>query len=524
MASITKARCFNGRALKLTQYLSSTFQPWVIKPQHLAFSTSNKNYTKVYKSSVEAVADIRDSSKLLLGGFGLCGIPENLIAGLLKTKVKDLVIVSNEAGVDDFGVGLLLRQHQVKRIISSYVASNKEFSKKYYLSGELEVELVPQGTLAERIRAGGAGIPAFFTATGYETQIHRGGIPIQYNRDGTVKIASLPKEHRIFNGRNYIMEEAIFGDFALIKAWKADRMGNLIFRKSARNFNATMAKSAKVTIAEVEEIVDTGSFSPDEIHIPSIYVDRVVKGERYEKRIEYLRLHHSKSDDAPKSESDLLRERIIKRAVLELKDGMYANLGIGIPILASDYLKPNVNVVLQSENGILGLGPFPNKGDEDADLINAGKETVTTIPGGSFFSSDESFAIIRGGHLDLTMLGAMQVSRYGDLANWTVPGKMLKGIGGAMDLVASPTRVIVTMQHMAKGNQLKILEQCTLPITGKRCVDMIITEKCVFEVDPHDGLILKEIWPTLGISDIKESTGCEFLIAEDLKPMQQIED
>ena len=222
---------------------------------------------KVVKNADEAIQGLEDNMTIILGGFGLCGIPENSIAALVKKGVKGLTCISNNAGVDGFGLGLLLQQHQIKKMISSYVGENAEFERQL-LSGELEVELIPQGTLAERCRAGAAGIPAFFTPAGYGTEVAEG------------------KEVREFNGKMYVMEHWLKADFAIIKAWKGDTHGNLIFRKTTRNFNMPMAGAGKITIAEVEELVPAGELDPDQIHTPGIFVKRIFQGEKFEKRIE----------------------------------------------------------------------------------------------------------------------------------------------------------------------------------------------------------------------------------------------
>jgi 3-oxoacid CoA-transferase subunit A len=240
---------------------------------------------KVMKSALDAVRDIPDGATILAGGFGLCGIPESCIRALRELGPKDLVFVSNNCGVDDFGLGILLQNKQIRKMISSYVGENKEFERQY-LSGELEVELTPQGTLAERIRAGGAGIPAFYTPTGVHTAVSDGGMPVLYGAGGAVKKFSDKKEVRTFDGKDYVLEPAITGDFAIVKAWKGDRFGNLVYRHTAMNFNPMMATAAKITIAEVEEIVPVGSIDPNHVHTPGVFVQRIVQGTAYEKRIE----------------------------------------------------------------------------------------------------------------------------------------------------------------------------------------------------------------------------------------------
>jgi 3-oxoacid CoA-transferase subunit A len=235
---------------------------------------------KVVSSAAEAVADIPSGATLAVGGFGLCGIPSVLIRALLEAGTDELEVVSNNAGVDDWGLGLLLGEGRLRRVVASYVGENKEFARRY-LAGELEVELTPQGTLAERMRAGGSGIPAFYTATGVGTQVAEGGLPWRYDADGNVVASSPPKQTQVFEtaeGPNeFVLERAIVADFGLVRAWKGDRHGNLVYRQSARNFNPLAAMCGRVTIAEVEELVEPGEIDPDGVHTPGVFVHRVVE-------------------------------------------------------------------------------------------------------------------------------------------------------------------------------------------------------------------------------------------------------
>jgi len=320
-----------------------------------------------------------------------------------------------------------------------------------------------------------------------------------------------------------VMERAIHGDYALVRAWKGDAEGNLIFRKTARNHNPAIATAGKITIAEVEELVPNGTLPPDAVHIPGIYVDRIIQGAGYERVIERLTLA---GEETAGSGITADRERIARRAALELTDGDYVNLGIGMPTLVSNYVPDGVDFTLQSENGMLGVGPFPKRGEEDADLVNAGKQTVTEVGGSSYFSADQSFGMIRGGHCDVTILGSMQVAQNGDMANYLIPGRLVKGMGGAMDLVSSPARVIVMMEHCDKKGHSKVLPACTLPVTGLQVVSTLITELGVFHFKPGTmgkpkatGMVLAEIAPGVSLESLRAATLAEFEVAPDLKEM-----
>lgn len=476
--------------------------------------------TKVVGSAQEAVKDIPSNITLLSGGFGLSGVAESLIDALLeRNEVRNITAVSNNAGLDGQGLSKLLESGQIVKMVSSYIGSNKTF-ERMYLQGEIDLELTPQGTMVEKVRAGAAGIPAFYTATGVGTWLEEGKLPVRYDSKGNVVKTNAKKETREFNGKKFLMEESIFGDVAFVKAYKADTLGNCWFKGTSNNFNGAFGRNAKITIVEAEHIVQPGEIPPENVHLPSVYVNKIIQSHA-PKDIEILKLRDDSKSlvDLEKNatESQLKRIRIVKRASREFGLNTVANLGIGMPNLSVDYVDPSLNVLLQSENGILGMGPNPKKGEEDPDLINSGKETVTLIKGAAVFGSDESFGMIRGGKIGLTMLGGLQVAKNGDLANWGLPGRV-KGMGGAMDLVSNPkeTRVVVLMEHVDKKGRPKILNECKFPLTGTKCVSRIITDLAVFDVIDNDHLRLIEIAENTTVEEIKEKTEANFEVADSL--------
>lgn len=487
---------------------------------------------KVVNSIDEAIEGIEPGASLAIGGFGICGNPLVLITAIAERNIGDLEVYSNNPGTqvtgDSLGLAKFSEKHLMRKFGGSYVGFNIEFERQY-LNGEIEVELIPQGTLAERMRAGGAGIPGFFTATGTDTQVANGGLPVRFNPDGSIAEASEPKEVRRmeFRGeeRDFVFERAITTDFSLVRARKADRAGNLCFNLTAQNFNYDAAMCGKTVIVEVEELVEVGELGPNEIHLAGIYVDRIyvlTPEEVADKPIEIIRTREEESEDGGSSETGLREDGvgwnrigIGRRAAQELRDGEYVNLGVGIPTEAASHVPDGVQVVLHGENGVLHLGPYPTPSEVNADLINPGKATTTIKPGGSTFSSSASFAMIRGGHINTAILGAFQVSENGDIANWGIPGRKMNGMGGAMDLVKGAQRVIAVLEHTEKNGTPRLLEECTYPLTAAGVVERIITSAGVFDVT-DDGLLLIEVAPGVTLEDIAAKTKAKYRVSDDL--------
>lgn len=442
-------------------------------------------------SAQEAARMVKSGARLLIGGFGMTGNPVNLVHALAELPTNNLTYIANNVSEPGLSGGRLLRNKQIKKAIGSYFTSNPE-AVKANQEGWLDVELLPQGTLAEAIRAGGAGLGGFYTPTA-------AGTLIAGNADT-----------RTLGGQEMIFVPAIRGDVAFIRAWRADRAGNLQYRLTEQNFNKGMATAADLVIAEVEEIVEVGQIPPEQVHTPGLYVDYLVKAP-----LTLENLGSSANVKGGAKKVDEGRLNMARRALLELRAGDVVNLGIGIPTLVADLITPEHGVNLHTENGMLGVGPAPQDGGAMDFPVNAGKIPVTALPGASYFDSADSFAMIRGGHVDVAVMGGLQVDEAGNLANWAVPGKPLLGVGGAMDLASGAKRLIVTMGHTDPDGTPKIVPACTLPLTTHGAVDMIITDKAVFEF--IDGVLtLTELMPGATLDEVRAGTGAKF--AERLRP------
>ncbi len=435
----------------------------------------------------EAARKVKDGDTILCGGFGMTGNPVHLMHKLAKTPTKNLTYIGNNVGEPNLGGGRLLLNGQIKKMIGSFFTSNPD-AVKAAQSGDVEYELLPQGTLGEAIRAGGMGIGGFFTPTSAGTLLAEG------------------REIRHLNGVDQVFIPSIRGNIAFIRAWKADTAGNLIYRLTEQNFNPAMATAADVVIAEVEEIVEVGELDPNQIHTQACFVDYLVIAKLEEKN---LGSSASIKGSLKKDDNDS-RMTIAKRALKEIKKGYVVNLGIGIPTLIADLIKSEDGIILHTENGMLGVGPKPKDGSGAMhNPVNAGKIPVTPLPGASYFDSATSFGMIRGGHIDLAVMGALQVDNHGNLANYAVPGKPLLGVGGAMDLASGANKLIITMNHTNKDGSSKIVNQCTLPLTALKAVDMIITDLAVFVIE-SDQLILKELMSGCTIEQVRAQTEASF--------------
>ncbi|MFD2609663.1 3-oxoacid CoA-transferase [Deinococcus taklimakanensis] len=433
----------------------------------------------------EAAGMVRSGQTLLVGGFGMTGNPVNLVHALAETDVRDLTYVANNVSEPGLSGGRLLQRRQIRKAVGSYFTSNPE-AVRAHQEGWLEVELLPQGTLAEALRAGGAGLGGFYTPTAAGTVI------------------AGDADTRILNGQDMVFVPALRGDVALIRAWRADTAGNLQYRLTEQNFNPAMATAAGLVIAEVEEIVAVGEIAPEQVHTPGLYVDYLVQAP--------LTLEHLGSSASVRSGArkvDDARMNMARRALKELRPGDVVNLGIGIPTLVADLITPDLNVNLHTENGMLGVGPAPQDGGALDYPVNAGKIPVTALPGASYFDSSSSFGMIRGGHVDVAVMGGLQVDARGNLANWAVPGKPLLGVGGAMDLASGARRLIVTMTHTDPDGTPKIVPECTLPLTAHAAVDVVITDQAVFEFQ-NGQLTLTELMPGATLEGVRASTSAPF--------------
>jgi len=442
----------------------------------------------------EAVSLIKDGDSIAIATFFSAGVALDLIDALVLRGTKRLKIFSNDTGLPGESTGKLIESGQVDSLTVSFIATNPE-AEKLVTQGKLKVNLIPQGTLIEKFRATGSGIGGFYTPTGVGTEVEKG------------------KEKKIINGKEYIFEEAFFPKpkFAFIKAWMADKKGNLIFRGAARNFNPAVAQAAEITIVEAENIVETGEIAPDEVMLPFNYVDILVQSSGRKVRPWEFKPRGYRAIGSTK-------EKIARRVAKELENGDVVNLGIGIPTLVANYIPKDVTVNLQAEPGVLGIGPRPQEGFEDPDIIDAGGNPITVLDGGAFFDSSLSFSMIRGGHIDKTVLGALQVDEKGNLANYLIPGKRAPGIGGGMDLAANAKRVIIATEHTTPDGQPKIVKKCSLPLTAKGAVNLIITELAVIKVTRR-GLVLKEIAPGKTIKEVQALTEPRLIIAKNLKKM-----
>jgi 3-oxoacid CoA-transferase len=461
---------------------------------------------KVLASPAAAVADIAAGSTVGIAGFGVAHrFPSSLVTALHEKAVTGLTVYCNGLGQPGYPTAHLLAEGgQIAHLVTCFSARPGIVSEaeRQIRSGRMTLEMVPQGTLVERMRAGGAGLAAFYTPAAVGTAIADG------------------KDVRYFDGRPYVLERAITTDFALIRGYRADRMGNLRFRGGSRNFNVSFAKAARVAIAEVDEIVDVGELGPDEIDLPGVFVARVVRSV-LQMDVKNLPMRPSRSAGSAREylgKQALTRAEIARRAARLLPDGAVVNLGAGLPNLTSNYIGER-SVVLHSENGILNYGAIISGNDFDPDVHDASGYFVELRLGASFFDSVTSFEIARSGRLDAVILGGYQVGANGDLANWATPGMVGGGIGGAMDLAVGARRVIVLLEHADSQGRPKLVERCEYPLTAPACVDTIVTDLALLTKDGQH-FRLDEVARGFTVEEVLSLTGMPVAVADPVGIIQ----
>lgn len=462
---------------------------------------------KVYESPGAAVADIPDGASVAIAGFGISHrFPSSLIVALRDHGAKDLTVYCNGLGSHGAPTAqLLCESEQISHLVASFSSrpGPPTLAEEQIVAGKMDFEVVPQGILVERMRAGGAGIAGFYTTVGVGTAVAEG------------------KDVRHFDGVPHILERAITTDYAILRGYRADRFGNVQFRGGSRNFNDAFAKAARVAIIEVEEIVEVGELKPEEIDLPGVFISRVVKTST---RVDVSELPQRTNRPADSrreynGKPALSRQEIGRRAAALLEDGAVINLGAGLPNQVVNFLDGR-SVSLHAENGMLNYGKFVDLDEADPDFHDAGGNFIGVLPGASFFDSVTSFEIARGKRLDAVVLGAYQVGGNGDLANWAHPGRPGGGIGGAMDLAVGAKSVVVTMEHVDSKNRPKLVEQCHYPITAPGCTDVVVTDLALLR-RYGAGFVLEEIAAGFTVDEVLAMTGMKVEVADDVKVMQE---
>ncbi len=461
---------------------------------------------KVIDSPQKAIADIPDGATIAIAGFSVGHrFATSLLRALRDKGTKELCLVCNSLGDPGAERGQMLAENkQVKKLIAAFSVrpGTPTASEEQIGTGEMAVELVPQGILVERCRAGGAGIPAFYSPTSVGTAIADG------------------KEIRNFDGKPHVLEHAIHVDYAFLRGYRADRLGNVQFRGGSQNFNPSFAKAARVAIVEVDEIVEAGEIPPELINLPGIFVSRVVKTTQTVDGKAWRRPERRPSDKPRlyNGKPALTRAGIAKRAAALVKDGTYVNLGVGIPTMVSNYLQKR-DVILHAENGVLGYGEMVTGDDVDPDNYNAAGQFISLKPGASFFDSVTSFEMARGGRIDTVILGAYEVDETGSVANWSTADAKRGGIGGAMDLLSGKGDLIIVMEHTDSKGRPKLRRACTYPLTGKGCVSYVVTDLALLHWQ-QGRFVLQEVAPGFTAAEVMDLTEMKMTAAGEVRTME----